>query len=177
MKRILKRILLGIPVVFTAVSAFHLYYRDGYRDLTIGRTLRQEEELFSRMEGIHKVRISLLAGEGEPDGKFPIAMWGKPDTYGSVDLTGADLDRFLELWRPQETELASSFGCHEPGYGFRLYRPGKAPVNCTVCWKCYNVYMKSYPGKGGTMAFNAETEDAKRLLEFCDKLLPYKREG
>lgn len=174
---ILKKLFLGLSVACMILTAFYLIYHQGWRDVTHGRILRQANDLFSEVEDVQEARIYLMMGEGKPDGTFPIGMYGKrPETYGSVDLKGETLENFLEMWRLQDIDLSGSgAGCHEPAYGFVLRRCGKAPKIATICWGCSNVQVEAYPGCAGTVSFDPRSVNGKKLLEFCNNLLPYKK--
>ncbi len=65
--------------------------------------------------------------------------------------------------------------CHEPVYGFQLFRKGKLTRETSICWKCSNFSVNVYPAMTTFYGFNAESEQARELLAFCDKLLPYRR--
>lgn len=176
MKRILKKLLLVIPIIFTLISIIYLFYYDGYRDVTEGRVHREAYDIFEDVGDVYEVRISLIMGEGKSDGTFPLRVHReKPDTYGTVVLRGDDLTRFLKLWESQWVEYRHGAICHTPAYGFRLYRRGKAVRTTTVCWSCSNFYFNTYPGVERQYGFHADSESGKKLLEFCDKLLPYRR--
>lgn len=176
MKRILKRILLAIPIAFTLISLVYLIYYDGYRDVIQGRVHREAYDLFGDVEDVHEARIYLIMGEGKSDGTFPIRPYDRDDpTYGSVVLKGTQLAEFLKLWQYQEVDARAGSWCHGPVYGFRLYRRGKPVRETSICWSCNNFWVDPYPGGATWYGFHADSKAGKRLLEFCDKLLPYQK--
>ena len=137
---------------------------------------REAFDLFADTEGVYEVKIYLVMGEGKSDGTFPIRPYNRDEpTYGSVSLTGDELKSFLDVWQYQEVSWGSQAMCHDPAYGFRIYRRGKLTRETSICWSCNNFYVTPYPGMATWYGFNANTKSAKELLTFCDKLLPYKR--
>lgn len=112
----------------------------------------------------------------QEDTTFPIRPYGKTHPiYGSVDLTGDELEQFLNVWRYQEPNYWRQAMCHFPAFGFRLYEGDSLVAETSICWKCSNYYVTAYPGMSGWYGFVADSENAKALLDFCDARLPYKR--
>ncbi len=176
MRRKLIKFLLGASVAFTIITIVYLALFDGFKDVTAGRTHREAYDLFADTEGIYEVRVYLIMGEGKSDGSFPIRPYGSEEpTYGSVALTGKELKDFLDVWEYQEVSWGRQSMCHGPVYGFRLFRRGKLIRETSICWSCSNFYVTPYPGISTWYGFNADSKQAKELLAFCDKLLPYKR--
>ncbi len=176
MRRKLIKFLLGASVAFTIITIVYLALFDGFKDVTAGRTHREAYDLFADTEGIYEVRVYLIMGEGKSDGSFPIRPYGTEEpTYGSVALTGKELKGFLDVWEYQEVSWGRQSMCHGPVYGFRLFRRGKLTRETSICWSCSNFYVTPYPGISTWYGFNADSKQAKELLAFCDKLLPYKR--
>lgn len=176
MRRKIIKFLLGASVAFTIITIVYLALFDGFKDVTAGRTHREAYDLFADTEGIYEVRVYLIMGEGKSDGSFPIRPYGTEEpTYGSVALTGKELKGFLDVWEYQEVSWGRQSMCHGPVYGFRLFRRGKLTRETSICWSCSNFYVTPYPGISTWYGFNADSKQAKELLAFCDKLLPYKR--
>lgn len=176
MRRKLIKFLLGASVAFTIITIVYLALFDGFKDVTAGRTHREAYDLFADTEGIYEVRVYLIMGEGKSDGSFPIRPYGTEEpTYGSVALTGKELKGFLDVWEYQEVSWGRQSMCHGPVYGFRLFRRGKLTRETSICWSCSNFYVTPYRGISTWYGFNADSKQAKELLAFCDKLLPYKR--
>ncbi|MBB5354006.1 hypothetical protein HNR46_004278 [Haloferula luteola] len=164
--------------LIVAVAAIYFGLLGGWRDATLGRFHRKAFELFGKTEGISKVEVFLLMGEDadEREETFPIRPYGSDDPiYGRVELTGDELEHFLELWSYQVPSYWNQALCHEPAYGFRLYRGGRLVGETSICWECSNFYVTAYPGMSGWYGFIAESKSAKDLLAFCDARLPYKR--
>ena len=163
-------------MAFTLLSAYYLVFCDGFVDLVQGRHRRVVLAFFDEVEGVDEARIYLIQGEGKSDGTFPIRPYNREDpTYGSVNLKGAELAEFLGLWISQQGNASGGAMCHDPAYGFRLYRRGSLVRETSMCWHCWNFYLSPYPGETTWAGFDAESADGKKLLEFCDTRLPYKR--
>ena len=176
MRRKIIKVLLGLSLAFTIITVVYLVFFDGFKDITDGRTHREAFDLFADTEGIYEARIYLIMGEGKSDGSFPIRPYGREEpTYGSVTLTGNELKNFLDVWEYQEAAWGRQAMCHGPVYGFRLYRRGKLTRETSICWSCSNFYVTPYPGMSTWYGFNSDSKQAKGLLAFCDKLLPYKK--
>lgn len=176
MRRLFIKSVCAILLCQAIVVGIYLVYFEGYKDVTAGRIHREAFDLFQDTDDIHEVRIYRILGEGPSDGVFPIRPYGRDEpTYGSVVLTGHDLQEFLAVWQNQEASYMRQAMCHGAVYGFRLFRKGKATRETSICWECHNFYVTPYPGQSTWYGFNSDSEQAKRLLEFCDNRLPYKR--
>jgi hypothetical protein len=170
------KLVLGACVLFTLFSAFYLVYRNGFRDWMTGRHARLAEEFFSDVTDVDEARIYLIQGEGKSDGTFPIRPYKRDDpTYGTIVLKGEELQGFLGLWASQKGNPRGGAMCHDPAYGFRLYRRGTLVRETSMCWHCWNFYIPVYPGETAWAGFDSESAAGKKLLEFCDTRLPYKR--
>lgn len=178
MRTWLRRGFKTLPWFLLALIAFYLIFLEGMWDATSGRFHRKAIELFSYTNDITKAEVYLLAGEeAEQKGiTFPIRPYASEHpVYGTVALSGGDLDEFLDLWGLQEPSFNRQALCHYPVYGFRLYRGSRLVGETSICWECSNFYVTVYPGISGWYGFVADSENAEALLEFCDTLLPYKR--
>jgi hypothetical protein len=176
MRRKFIKILFGASLAFTIVTIVYLVFFDGFKDVTDGRVHREAFDLFADTEGIYEARIYLIMGEGKSDGTFPIRPYDREEpTYGSVTLTGEKLKDFLHVWEYQEVSWGRQAMCHDPAYGFRLFRRGKLTRETSICWSCNNFYVTPYPGMSTWYGFNADSKQAKELLAFCNKLLPYRK--
>jgi hypothetical protein len=176
----LSRILFGVILLAIIAFAIHLALFEGWRDLTFGRFHRKANEAFSRVEGISEVRIYLLA-EGENLGMgetFPIRPYDRSDPVSQkVTLKGKELQAFLKVWQFQEVSYLRQAMCHGPTYGFRLYRGKRLSFETSMCWSCNNFYVEVWPFGSSWYGFNAETEQAKELLAFCDKQFQGQRQA
>jgi hypothetical protein len=178
MRKWIQRGLKWLPWLIVVVCAVYFGLLDGWRDATAGRFHRKAIELFSHTDGITKVEVYLLMGEDANERKetFPLRPYGSTTpVYGSVTLSGSELDEFLELWGYQAPNYWSQAMCHGAVYGYRLYRGGRLVGETSICWECSNFYVTAYPGMSGWYGFTADSNSAKDLLAFCDARLPYKR--
>jgi len=139
---------------------------------------RKAHDLFSEVEGITKVEIYLLYGEQKAKTSITFPAYEDEQataTYGSVTLTGDDLDKFLEIWMAQTPCLLMSGFCHDPVYGIRLYRSSRVVAETDMCWECSNFTVKVWPWQGNMYGFDAQGKYGQKLLAFCDSRLPYHR--
>jgi len=163
---------------WTGICLF-LYYLtlgEGWKDLTMGRFHRKAQTLFSDTSGVTEARIYLLMGRQDQETKdtFPIRPYGRHDPIcGEVRLTGNELREFLDHWRWQSPAYLRRALCHEPAYGFRLYKGPFLSVETSICWHCSNYYVDMWPVGAGWYGFDSESKSAQELLSFCDKLIPY----
>lgn len=179
MKRILKGLwsfLKGLPLAVVMLVVLVLFGFDGWEDLNRGRETRLANEMFSSREDFDEVRIYLLAGDemiSAPTGKFRLGVLGESyDAFGSVSLKGEELSRFTSLWTKQYP-IGSSAMCHEPAYGFRLFRNSRAVRETAMCWGCWNFSYPVWPGKMAVTPFDATSEQGIALFEFCTSHLPF----
>jgi hypothetical protein len=93
-----------------------------------------------------------------------------------VSLTGSDLSEFLDLWQYQTLSYQPPM-CHDPVYGVRLYRGSKLIAETSMCWDCSSFYVEVWPHVSGYYSFDSVSKPAMKLLEFCDKRLPYPRDS
>lgn len=161
-----------------ATVAIYFVFLEGWRDATSGRFHRKALETFANTHGITNVEIYLLMGEESEreDTTFPIRPKGSEHpVYGSVALSGEELEGFLDVWRYQEPGMWRQALCHHPAYGFRLYRGDRQVTETSICWECSNYYVTVYPGISTWYGFASDAESGQELLKFCDARLPYKR--
>lgn len=167
--------MLGLGAFFVLGGGYLVFF-DGWKDVLLGRAHRKAIETFSKVDGVDRVEIFLLRG-GEihrQERTFPVGETGRRDPiYGSVSLEGVEVEEFLGLWKMQRPDLRYQSLCHDPPYGFRLYREGKEVVETAICWGCMNFSVEVYPFLRSSYGLDATTDEAKALLEFCDALLPY----
>lgn len=159
---------------------YYLVLAEGWKDMTFGRFHRKAQTMFSDVQDVTEARIYLLMGTEEQRQKaattFPIRPYDRnARVCGEVTLTGDRLESFLEFWRWQLPGYERSALCHEPAYGFRLYRGSSLIAETSICWGCSNYYVEVWPFGAGWYGFDAEAKQAKELLSFCDQLLPYER--
>lgn len=171
------RILPWLPVV---LAAAYLFLADGMADISLGRHHRIAREFFQNTGGITKVQIfSLKAAPGTPIlGTFPLLPYGKDKStavFATLDLEGAELDKFIECWEYQAVSIDGGAMCHDPPYGFRLYAGDKLVTETSICWHCSNFVMNHWWHGPTLCGFNPNTEQGKKLLAFCDQRLPYYR--
>jgi hypothetical protein len=167
-----------LPWLIVGVCAVYFGLLDGWRDATVGRFHRKALELFSDTKGITKVEVYLLKGEDANvrEETFPLRPYGSTTpVYGSVVLSGSELDEFLGHWCRQAPSFWNQAMCHDAVYGYRLYRGGRVVGETSICWKCSNFYVTVYPGMSGWYGFTSTSKSALDLLAFCDARLPYKR--
>ncbi|MCW5558984.1 MAG: hypothetical protein KIT22_14280 [Verrucomicrobiae bacterium] len=160
------------------IAALYLIFGQGWKDITLGRLHRKAHEIFSDVDGITEARIYLLMGTKgrETMETFPIRPYGRNHSiFGNVTLTGDRLSVFLNLWRSQSPAQLRRALCHDPVYGFRLYRGGRLVSETSICWHCNNYYVTAWPLRSSWYGFEADSETAQALLSFCDDLLPYAR--
>lgn len=157
---------------------YYLTLGEGWKDLTLGRFHRKAHTLFSDTSGVTEARIFLLMGREDQQTKetFPIRPYGRQDPIcGEARLKGDQLRGFLDQWERQSPSYWKQALCHEPAYGFRLYRGSSLVAETSVCWHCSNYYVDMWPIGASWYGFDAESKSAKELLAICDKLLPYRR--
>jgi hypothetical protein len=166
--------------VLLLIAAFgYFYVLDGWRDLTDGRLHRKAQDLFSYFEsdGVTEVRIYLLQGtpgkatsESFPGGDGDAAI------YGSITLTGEELESFLSIWHYQMINHATYGLCHDPAYGFRFYKGTRLFGETSVCWACKNFSVRVWPFQDPQLyGFDASGKAGQDLLNFCDSRQPYYR--
>ncbi|GAA5483335.1 hypothetical protein [Haloferula sargassicola] len=173
-----KGVILGLWSFFL-LGVCYLVVFDGWRDVLLGRAHRKALETFSEVDGVDRVEIFLLRGEGgqKQERTFPVGDVGRRDEiYGNVSIEGVEVEEFLSLWEAQRPDIRYQSLCHDPPYGFRLYREGKEVVETAICWGCVNFSVEVYPFLRIPYGLDATTEEAKALLEFCDARLPYRRD-
>ena len=178
MRKWLNRGFKFLPWFLLALVAIYFALFGGWRDATSGRFHRKAFELFSNTHEVTKAEIYLLMGDESnlEDRTFPIRPYGSTHPiYGSKEVSGEELEQFLDVWRYQEPSIWRQALCHHPAYGFRLYEGHSLVVETSICWECSNYYVTAYPGMSGWYGFVADSENAKALLDFCDARLPYKR--
>jgi hypothetical protein len=161
-----------------ALIALYMAFFGGWADLTVGRYHRRAHEVFN-VAGVTEVRVYLLAGSAgqSTSGTFPIRPYSQSaPVYGTVTLTGPQLEEFKSRWETQVPSEGMQALCHSPAYGFRLYRGTRLVVETSVCWGCSNYTVDVWPFQSNFYGF-AQTEAAQELLSFCDKLLPYSRQS
>lgn len=157
----------------------YLVFGGGWRDLMFGLQNRQGLETFHQDslpygDNITEVRIYLLQGrEGEAKAeKFP----GEYTIFGQAPVTGTELETFMDLWHEQRaSDWLSAGTCHTPAYGFRLYRGTKLIRELSMCWICNSYHLQNRLFGTQVFGFNSDSEEAKKLLAFCDARLPYYR--
>lgn len=161
-----------------SLLAYYLTFGDGWRDLTFGRFHRKAQTMFSDTSGVTEVRVYLLMGrEAQRTASvFPIRPYGTTEPVcGEIVLTGDQLGKFLDHWHWQSPSYWRQALCHDPAYGFRLYRGPLLMTETSICWHCSNFYVDMWPLGASWYGFDSESKPAQDLLIFCDKLLPYAR--
>ena len=174
----MKRILVIMGRSISILFLLYLTLGGGLRDLLIGRIQSEAEDLFRRNEGVSEVRVMLLSGAlGQASQETFRIRSEKHDApvYGSMILTGSQLAAFMDLWREQIPHRSSASLCHSPPYAFRFYKDSQLVAETSVCWECGNFTLTPIPFIPMEIGFVSDTKEAKALLEFCDKLLPYQR--
>lgn len=161
--------------------AYYLVLAEGWKDLVFGRFHRKAQTMFSDVRGVTEARIYLLMGtekqKESATATFPIRPYHQDDPVcGEVRLMGDQLTAFLESWNWQRPAFGQGAGCHEPAYGFRLYRGPFLIKETSICWGCSNFYVSIAPFVAGLYGFDANSKQGQHLLNFCDKLLPYARD-
>lgn len=172
------RLLAVAAWVIIGLAVIHLTAFDGWQDLTIGRFHRRAHEMFTHVEGVTEARIYRLMGtKAQPTSEtFPIRPYDTSvPVCGSVTLTGAPLAAFLDHWRVQSPSQWRQGLCHDPAYGFRLYRGGRLIAETSICWQCNNFYIEAWPFGSGWYGLDTGLDSSQKLLTFCDGLLPYHR--
>ena len=153
-------------------------FAGGWKGLERQLFERKAQGMFANVGGVTEARVYLLRGsKARRTGEvFPIRPYGTDaPVHGSVTLKGKELAAFLDLWRGQSVSIDDQALCHDPVYGFRLYRGGKLMGETSVCWHCSNFYVDVSPSESVWCGFDADSEAAKGLLGYCDRLLPYDR--
>jgi hypothetical protein len=180
MRKLVKDFLGFLPWAILALIAAYLVIGGGWKDIMLGRYQHKTLDFFKGVGGATEVRIYRLAGTDEQSTSetFSINAYPRPVTvYGSVALTGDDLETFLKLWRMQSTIEGPGAKCHEPPYGFRIYYGPQVLRETSICWGCSNFHLDCWPFGSRLQAFDSRSAVAKELLDFCDKRLPYARSG
>jgi hypothetical protein len=167
-----------LPWAILLAIASYLVFAEGWKDLLMGRYQRKARTFFENTDEVTEVRVYRLAGKEDQSSKetFPIRPYHMEQTvYGSVTLIGSELAEFKDLWRSQQPDEWKQALCHDPPYGFRLYRGSKLVTETSICWHCNNFYFEFWPFGSTWYGFDAESKAGKELLDFCDKRLPYAR--
>jgi hypothetical protein len=178
MRRLLTVVFRVLPWLLLLLVALYFTVGEGWKDAIRGRFHRKAHEMFSDVRGITEARIYLLMGKKEQETQevFPIRPYGtNSPVCGSATLTGEKLDAFLRLWSYQSPSEMRQGLCHDPAYGFRLYRGSRLMAETSVCWHCNNYYVEVWPLGSGWYGFEADSKFAIELLNLCDSLLPYDR--
>ena len=171
-------LLRSLPWLLLAGVAFYLTLGEGWKDVTYGRFHRKAHAMFSDVRGITEARVYLLMGRPEQQTAetFPIRPYDTSEPVcGSIVLTGKELEEFINLWSYQSASQDRQALCHDPAYGFRLYRGSRLVAETSLCWTCSNFYVSCWPFGSGWYGFDADSKYAKQLLSYCDGLLPYHR--
>jgi hypothetical protein len=160
-----------LPWLLLVLVAAYLYFADGWKDLTIGRCDRLANHFF-RTDSDHEiteVTIGLLGGTPEQQSH------GGPGSR-SITLKGQDLIDFLDCWHYQEVNKWGGGFCHDPPYIFHFFQGEKLLITTTLCWHCSNFsFNPGWPFESTFYGFNPDSQQAKKLLAFCDARLPYYR--
>ena len=173
-----------LPWLLLAAVGSYLYFADGWKDLVLGRMLGKARLFFNNPFGnepsISEVKIYSLTGAPgtTQQGTFPLLPYGKDASipvYGSITISGDDLEKFMDCWRLQDVSIESGAMCHDPPYGFRLYSGDKLVKETSICWYCYNFVLPNGLFGPQFQGFNPDSRAAKKLLAFCDARLPYYR--
>lgn len=168
------------PWLLLVTAAAYLYLGSGLADLMFGRQLRKARYFFVEPGALTEVKIYCLAGAPETaqQGTFPILPYGKDVTrpvYGSITISGDELEKFMDCWMFQEVSIESGAMCHDPPYGFRLYSGEKMITETSICWHCSNFVIPNGLFGPDFQGFNPDSRVGKKLLAFCDARLPYYR--
>ncbi len=170
------------PWLALLLGAVYLFFFDGLRDVTSGRMDRLANSTFANPAyfmgepGITHVELFLLMGnDTEAHGDtFSISLFAPKSTvYGKVSLSTDAIKPFLKLWTQQQVNYWAQGMCHHPAYGFRFHQGDQLVQETAICWHCSNFQIDDALIGGMTYGFDAESESAQKLLEFCDQLLPY----
>jgi hypothetical protein len=181
MRRFLRIFVHLFPWAVILLIAAYVVLGGGWKDIILGRYEHKAMDFFSGVGSATEVKIYRLEGTKEQSTTetFPIKPYGgsKQTVYGSITLTGDELEAFLKLWRSQIPVEGPGAKCHEPPYGFCIY-DGFLPVRETsICWGCSNFYLACWPFGSYLRGFDSRSAAAIALLDFCDKRLPYARLG
>ena len=180
MKAKLHRVFRILPWVLLTAVAGYLFFADGLRDIVLGRSLGKARFFFYEPGAITEVKIYCLAGSPGTAGQgtFPILPYGKDVTrpvYGSITISGDELEKFMDCWMFQEVSIESGAMCHDPPYGFRLLSGEKLITETSICWHCSNFVLPNGLFGPHFQGFNPDSRAGKKLLAFCDERLPYHR--
>lgn len=167
-----KRIILCVIGLFLVVPGIAIVI--AYRDWPPNRA----ERLVDAAKKADLVRIYRLQGlptQITPK-KFPILPYDyEQTTYGSVDLTEANLAGFMGFWADFPVDDSRGALCHEPVYGFQFYTKDKLIFETSLCWACENFYVDTRFFGSNWIGFDSGSDISRALLQFCDELLPYDR--
>lgn len=176
MTRKCKNILL--LVVLAVVAAGGVISWKNFEPVVEWRDLQAAKHIFSGVGEVTRVEIFRMKGEraDHTSATFPVKPYGKDyPTYGSVILSGQQVEEFLAMWSRQKVAMNMQALCHYPTYGFRFYSEQDLVTETSLCWFCSNYFFRSTDGGYGWAGFDPSSSESKELLTFCDSLLPYKR--
>lgn len=124
---------------------------------------------------VDAVSVSLLAYHSPTNqqryGKLP--YWGKSEymVVNERTLKAAEATEFCEIWRSIPEQKYRSAGCHDPIYGLRFYRRGRAIAEITFCWKCSNL-GGVFNGRKFVIDFDDYSPSAKTLWNLLQQYVP-----
>lgn len=80
-----------------------------------------------------------------------------------VQLTDEDTQKAAHLWRQLPGGLQAR--CHTPPFGLRFYQENRLLLECSICWKCNNIYIREELAKQTYYHFAGKSDIAKKLYE------------
>ena len=170
MKGFSRRRVIGISLVVALLTAIGLLWWD----LPSSRA----DRAVSMRSGVDEIIIVRLQGTDAQEQSSTVSVDPYDSNYGSYGekaLVGTDVDKFWEHWSEIDPGGGSTTLCHDPVYYFIFKHDGKIVFRTSVCWACENFFVTSKLFGSGWINFASSGEPARKLLEYCDQLLPYDR--
>jgi hypothetical protein len=166
-----------VLILIAVPAGSYFYVLDGWQDLTRGRYTRKAFGLFREANDATSVRIYLL--QGDPSKKATKEQFAgeSASVYESIELTGEELQEFLNVWVWQQVIPGVHFMCHEPAYAFRIYKGSRLIGETAMCWTCSGFSVQAWPWEtnSAVFTFDSHGKHGRELLKFCDSRIPYYR--
>jgi len=100
---------------------------------------------------------------------FPIRPYEKfAPILRETTVTGADAQRIAGMWRGMEFGGGGAL-CHYPIYGLRFYNGDKLLCETSLCWVCWNCFVRSEDEGFRWLGFGDEDQ---RFLDHLQSIVP-----
>ena len=108
-----------------------------------------------RVEIVSLIRQSI--GKADPRPRF--LDWYS--VVASTETIGEMAKKIAALWR--SLPPAEQNRCHIPPYGLRFYAHDVVILECSICWQCNNIHIRTGRGEDTFYTFDASHEKSKSL--------------